>query len=322
MEEKYQCVCINLERRPDRKETMTQIFSSQNITNYKFFDAIDGTKIDPNNPLIKFFKHLNTHVLQQGIVGAALSHYHIWNMLVEDVEHKYYIIFEDDVKLIDNFKINLNKILSQMSESISFVFLGTTLEQSTREQTKNIYINNDTFTVHPLNKNIYIGGAFGYIIDKNCATMLIDYVNQNGFHYAVDDIIIKTNFKLHETHPHMVFTDADGYCNHYVDSDIQHNRTKINYDKLINVYLFNDYDFYPNKDSYGRDIKEVYADIPSLKKIADEMENCIAFNSYGWLKHTINDPAEFINLNNKYYLSDGLYVKKSFSITSKQAILD
>ena len=110
----------------------------------------------------------------------------------------------------------------------------------------------------------------------------------------------------------MVFADAVGFAPYCVDSDIQYGNEMIKFHPQCNNYVFDDYIYYPNLDSYGGDITEAYADIPVLKKMADETKNCIAFNTYGWLKHKIVDIAQLKPLTNKYYISDGIYIKKSY----------
>ena len=80
---------------------------------------------------------------------------------------------------------------------------------------------------------------------------------------------------------------------------------------------FDDYDFYPNKDSMGDDISYVAnKTIEELKILADTDENCLGFNTYGYLKFNIKNESSFINLQNRYYNNDGLYVKKINNSTS------
>jgi hypothetical protein len=80
----------------------------------------------------------------------------------------------------------------------------------------------------------------------------------------------------------------------------------------VNDYVFDNYIFHPNKDSYGHDIKHYpNKTIEELKILADNDNNCVAFNTYGYLKYKVNDNDSFIVLENKYYTNDGMYVKKT-----------
>ena len=308
----YQLICINLKRRSDRKDTMTEIFSKQNITNYTFFEAIDGTLIDPYDQSLNLFKHYKHFVRKQGIVGVALSHYNIWKKLVSDESCQYYVILEDDVTLEPNFETNVKKILSQIKTGMCLVFLGYSMTNDARTANKHVFIDDKSYTVHPYNGQIYKGGAFGYIISKFYAAHLLNYVNQNGIKFEIDILITKSGLPLFESHPQLVFTDSVQFTGNHVDSDIQYNNNIFSYKIIPNIYSFTDYVFYPNKDSLCGDIKEVCADIPMLKNLCDSMENCVAFNTYGWLKHTIVEPKDFAKLQNLYYSCDGIYVKKSY----------
>lgn len=72
---------------------------------------------------------------------------------------------------------------------------------------------------------------------------------------------------------------------------------------------FDDYIFYPNVDSYGNDIEYLpNLHIQELKTLSDLSDNCICFNTYGYLKNKIE---KIIQLPNKNYHCDGLYIKKS-----------
>ena len=86
-----------------------------------------------------------------------------------------------------------------------------------------------------------------------------------------------------------------------------------NYNLNLNFKNFDDYYFYPNKDSYGGDI-EFYENrsIQELKDIADNNDKCIAFNTYGYLKDIIVNESNFIELRDRSLKTEGLYVKKSY----------
>ena len=314
----YKTICVNLKRRPDRREQMIKRFESANITNYEFFDAVDGTKLDPNDEAYNLFKHSNTGVFKPGAVGCALSHYNIWKNIVSDDKYNPYVIFEDDATLSQNFKSELEKFLSDMTHDTSIVHIGNHIHSNHPETKKwlNIYRHDTSYTIHPLNKTMYGGGTFGYIITKEGARKLLNYIWENGIQHEIDCLILKSNFNLYETRPHIVFSGAVNPTNNRVDSDIQYGKHILNFNKLNNTYSFDDYIFYPNKDSMGGDIREICADIPMLKNIADNTDHCVAFNSYGYIKHSIAHASKFISLNNKFYTPDGLYVKQKYSSKS------
>jgi hypothetical protein len=78
---------------------------------------------------------------------------------------------------------------------------------------------------------------------------------------------------------------------------------------LQQSYVFDDYVFFDNVDCYSGDIG-CFTDksINELYDISTIYDNCIAFNTYGYIKHTINFPL--VPLLNKNYINDGIYIKK------------
>jgi len=72
------------------------------------------------------------------------------------------------------------------------------------------------------------------------------------------------------------------------------------------------YQFFRQKDSEGGDIKQIpglEGNIKGLKEACDSDPNCIAFNTAGWLKSSVN-PNKFKEYSG-YPDWSGLYVQKS-----------
>jgi hypothetical protein len=87
---KYIIKIVNLEKRLDRKNNIINLFEKENITNYEFFKAIDGTILKPTLELKELFKG-NDFGNRRGVIGCALSHYYLWLELLNDKENDYYI---------------------------------------------------------------------------------------------------------------------------------------------------------------------------------------------------------------------------------------
>jgi len=84
------------------------------------------------------------------------------------------------------------------------------------------------------------------------------------------------------------------------------------YKEIKYLPSFQDYIFYPSKDSPGFEIeKSHHLNIFELKKKADQLKNCKAFNTLGSLKSDILPETEFTNIIT-YHSTQGLYVKKQF----------
>ena len=116
-----QIYVINLKRRKDKlKRIMKRInnIDPDGNINVEIFTAIDGLKIDEN-----FIKENNISILKEwidpakktkinkGEIGCALSHYKIWEDIIEN-NYNSALILEDDTEFINpnEFINNINKI--------------------------------------------------------------------------------------------------------------------------------------------------------------------------------------------------------------------
>lgn len=123
---------INLTENIDRKNNIIQLFKSLNITNYKFYNAINGYNISKNdikNYLTTY--SLNTlngnyrnhsDIRKLGEIGCYLSHYNIW---VDSVKNNYknILIFEDDI--INNMDIyEIEEYLQNIPKDYDLAYLG------------------------------------------------------------------------------------------------------------------------------------------------------------------------------------------------------
>src|SRR5205085_12668053 len=129
----YKTVCINLERRSDRKTEMIKLFDLHHITNYEFYKAIDGSTLEPTKEIYNLFKD-NDFGYRRGMIGCALSHYNIWNQLLNDTDNDFYLIFEDDINVLDtNYMNRINQILDTDGVGkADFIILGYTMFDTDR----------------------------------------------------------------------------------------------------------------------------------------------------------------------------------------------
>ena len=61
------------------------------IFDYKFFKAVDGSKLTVTDEITKIFAG-NDFGNRRGVVGCALSHYRLWNQLLADEENDFYFL--------------------------------------------------------------------------------------------------------------------------------------------------------------------------------------------------------------------------------------
>jgi GR25 family glycosyltransferase involved in LPS biosynthesis len=177
---------VNLERRQDRKQNVEAQLNKESIRP-SWVRAVDGLAIDPTYALKQLFRN-NDFGSKRGVIGCALSHYQLWQHLVKDQVHDFYVIMEDDITLCEGFKEKLDHVLTSIKNSGSdLLFLGYHMFSSKREKVKNIYdIVSLQSTIHPLQQDLYIGGTFAYIIHKTGAEKLLAYSDIHGIQNGID----------------------------------------------------------------------------------------------------------------------------------------
>ena len=311
---------INLERRPDRKSDTIKKLSdagfSQDKGEYEFVKATDGSSLEPTIFIKELFLG-NDFGSRKGVIGCALSHYKLWQQLVNDTTNSYYLIMEDDFQLCPNFKTRLQ----ELSKTGAFInkntlFLGYSMFSKDRESHFNEYndlskTNNQTKIV-PLNKSLYIGGYFAYSINKNGARILLDYINKNGIKHGIDYLNkIMPNLDSHECQPQLVFSEWNEN-GAKIDSDIQNIYDKLDFTNVKHEYeepnLINHFTFIPNLDILGHDMYWHRKPLQELAQIAHNDKLCLGFNTLGFFKNKI----DLDNLKPSQYFKsgDGIYIKK------------
>ena len=290
---------LNLEKRPDRKRKMTDILTPLNIK-YEFVNAIDGNHIIPNLPLKQMFDG-NDFGNRKAVIGCALSHYMLWQKLLEDKQNDYYIIMEDDFELTPHFKDNFDKINFIEKE---FLLLGYHMFSKDREKHQHIYDNYDKpLAIEPLNKNLYIGGFFTYSINKHGASKLLNYIKHHGIKHGIDFLIkIIPELQCYETQP-LLTTSVWNENGQMIDTDIQNKYDPMDFDLKTEKYIF-----IPDLDSIENDIHyQPNKTLEEQQYIADTFPQCVAFNTLGFFKNKINTlkPSPY------FRKGDGIYIKES-----------
>ena len=194
---------VNLERRKDRRQNIENLFKSVGITSYSFFTAVDGKSLVVTNEIINLFKG-NDFSNRRGVIGCALSHYKLWKQLQSDKVNDYYLIYEDDITISDeNDYIRKLENVKRNLVGKDVVFLGYSVRN--KDNYRLLETNQDLVE---LDKNIYIGGFFSYIITKSGCDKLLSYIEKNGIKHGIDYLIkISDNLKIYNTQPSLVFSE-------------------------------------------------------------------------------------------------------------------
>ena len=215
---------INLDRRSDRKFNMKLKLNKYPNIKYEFYRAIDGKELQINNKIVDIFYN-NSFQNLKGIIGCALSHYTLWEQLINDKEHNFYIIFEDDIELCENFDIKLNEIIKKFNKNnYDLLYLGTF--HNYNNYNKN---NDDIFEYNILYRH-QANGTFGYIISKKAAKDIIEFIDKNSCFKPIDYILyygIKTNPYFLKNN---LVSSPNASKNSNLDSDIQNNEEYFNFE--------------------------------------------------------------------------------------------
>ena len=309
---------VNLKHRDDRKKIVVDKLNELGFsdTEYETIEAVYGKDlaISPTMELYKMFED-NDFGSRCGFIGCALSHYGLWLELLKDTKNEYYIIMEDDVILCNGYKEHISKLESHF-KSNDILYHGYTMFKNNRVNNKDKYdyelVNDKTqVSVHPLSTEFYVGGTFGYSINKNGAKKMIDYIHKHGIKHGIDYVMkIVNTVDRYETQPNLCVSlwheDDANY-----DTDIQSYRDSIDFSKWQNYYLNfikDNFIFIPTGDQLEYDLYHKKNSLKNMVLRAVEDKKCVAFNTLGFFK------SDVINITKSVWFKDGdgIYIKKEY----------
>ena len=285
---------INLERRIDRKQNMQNQLGSLRPS---CVTAVDGNSLDPSQALRTLFDG-NDFGSRRGVVGCALSHYQLWQQLIADTVHDYYVVLEDDTTLCEQFKEKLDTVLKDKEKDL--VFLGYHMFSNQREELKEVYDSISESTFHPFQQELFVGGTFAYIIYKSGAQKCVDYIKLHGIRHGIDYMLkIIPTLTIQEVRPFLAHSPWYEVASQLIDTDIQ-----LNMNDLFAEY--DQFDFVPNVDHIGDDIDYCKGTLQEMLSKALENPKCVAFNTLGFFKEKVD-----VLTSSPYFKEqDGIYIKK------------
>lgn len=293
---------VNLKRRTDRLTEMTKKFKEQGLT-FDVFEAVDGSQITLTEAQELMFKD-NDFRSKRGVIGCALSHYQLWKELVKS-DCSYYIIIEDDAEFCNNFADKLSHILDHIT-SKEIIFMGYLKTKKNKLDFFDTYnVESDTTKIESLKGDLYVGGTHCYSITKEGANGLIDFIDMHGIPHGIDYLMAKLQkvVPVYETVPHLAFAEWQDSPDNIIDSDIQFDTNK----PLLSPV--EGYIFIQGLDQMGNDISVNNRDgLTVLVNQANSMSNCVAFNTLGFFKSSIDNLVPSIYFSEK----DGIYIKSDY----------
>jgi GR25 family glycosyltransferase involved in LPS biosynthesis len=261
--------------------------------------AVDGASLDPSPQLKQLFTD-NDFGSKRGVIGCALSHYQLWEQLINDPIHDYYLVMEDDITLCDQFKAKLDAVL-QTETKQDILFLGYHMFSSRRKEVEDTYDTvTESSTLHPFQNDLYIGGFFSYIIHKSGAQKCLNYIKTNGIRHGIDYLVkIIPDLSIQEVRPFLVHSPWYEFALQPIDTDIQ-----TNYTNLFAEY--DQFDFVPNLDQIDSDIDYYKGTVQEMLVKALKNEACVSFNTLGFFKNK----SDKLTSSPYFRPTDGLYIKK------------
>lgn len=185
---------LNLRKDKNRRLHMKKRMEFFDITNYEFFDAIDGSILTPiwETTKIKYPFFSNPNYL-----GCALSHLAIYKDAIQN-NFERILILEDDVRFNRNLHENSKWIKEAINqeENIDLIHLGfIPLSDDLSQWDYNIY--NDRFLTNPhLFKSKNLWGLFSYSISNFLMNKILEDYNKN-FPMELDRYFVNKIFKTY-----------------------------------------------------------------------------------------------------------------------------
>ncbi|XP_058805518.1 glycosyltransferase 25 family member [Phymastichus coffea] len=165
---------INLVRRPERRRRMLTCFNELGIS-VEIVDAVDGRTLNESllnawniKMMPSYEDPYHKRPMTMGEVGCFLSHYIVWNRIVED-EHSNALVLEDDVRFEPYFRQKVQYILQELEKFQSdydLVYVGRKRMQKDSET-----------RVEGSKYLVYAGYSYwtvGYLLSAKGAKKLID----------------------------------------------------------------------------------------------------------------------------------------------------
>lgn len=250
---------MNLDERKDRWNNLlnAEPYLANKITR---ISAINGRNLQMNNDIYKLFKN-NIFNWKKSIMGCFLSHINIWKRIINE-SGEYFMILEDDVRFVNGWLKEWNTFSKHIPDDAELLYLGGVLPPNKPMLNSCLeHVNESWSKIKPntlfssVNTPIFHFCAYSYIISKNAAKKLLDFLNtseQKAFcpadHFIMNPILNLNKYVANSLLTHC-FQDNDPIYQtaqfnnvHLVeeyDSDIMNNTDCFTQDDLLNFNVDN-----------------------------------------------------------------------------------
>ena len=154
--------CINLERRPDRRNLAKQEFEKINL-DFDFFPGVDGHLLEAKGKI------------KNGAIGCVLSHLELFKH-IKSLEGEVFMITEDDVVFGPSFIENYRNYSQRVPKDWHLLYFGGNHTNSVLNIIdRNVHRLQNTYTTHC------------YLVKKSCIDILISEIDTDDiFNHEAD----------------------------------------------------------------------------------------------------------------------------------------
>ena len=193
---------ITLRRDQDRVNNVAKNVISA-LPECEIFSAIDGQSLNISEACAEysipqeFFKKPGA----KGNLGCALSHFHLLKMVVERKYEKV-IIFEDDIKVPEDFRNKLSLVLDEVPDNFDFLYLWVHPKYRHQDDS-NFLVPGKSY----VRKYSYTYGTSAYLVTFEGAKKIVKYFSRSVYDYVdfmVSDLIASGGLTTYMTRNSLV----------------------------------------------------------------------------------------------------------------------
>jgi GR25 family glycosyltransferase involved in LPS biosynthesis len=198
--------CVSMTRSIDRREHFTNQAKKIGL-NFSFFEGVDGDKITDvygnsfgkkqllsktvlmyDNMIFSYTPHniqqINNKVMSVYQIGSAKANNMLYEKLLKDKTNEYYLLFEDDFIMNDNFTVqNISDVINDLPDNFDVCFFSITHAHKSMLPKKQ-QITNKLYSVSPFP---WFSGTSCYLLSKKGAKKIMSLDGPNII-FAGDDV--------------------------------------------------------------------------------------------------------------------------------------
>ena len=215
--QKIPAYVVNLKKRDDRRTKMETAVRGINSFSFQFYEAVDGASVNISSPRLYSLFQKNDYNFRTGIIGCAISHIELYLKLINSRD-KMWGIFEDDIFFSSDFDGRVADLLNIMrGKNWDLIYLGHHSKESAYENIMPVRVARREYSesIHSS-----LGGTFGYLITREGAKKLLEFINEyGGMIHGIDTMQQKSSdrLRIYYTQPQLIESKCWSE-----DSNIQH----------------------------------------------------------------------------------------------------